>query len=105
MRARLAIEGILAWINLTPMADLEHLASNNVPVREKILEKYPIKYKPIADLLIGKEGLSELSSMTDFSVVIDESLRRFPAKGLILWKYKEWTLTNIQNVVNEYLSV
>lgn len=107
MKTHIVIEGILAWINMTPISEIEQLASTDTPVRDKILAQYPLKYKPVADLLLGAQGRKYLADMgeNDFTVVIDEALRRFPAKGLILWKYKNWTIHNIKAIVTEYLSL
>lgn len=107
MKAKMAIEGIIAWISVTPIGELEDLAKSNTPIRDRVLSQYPLQLKPIADMLIGKKGLQELRSFTDndCSIVIDEALRRYPAKGLILWKYKDWTIKNVRDAIAEFLAL
>jgi hypothetical protein len=107
IKVKIAIEGILFWIKEVPLSELQHLADNELPVRESVLRRFPLKYKYIADIAIGINGKKELANLSDIELetIITESLQRFPAKGLILWKHKEWSLKNIRQAINEYLSM
>ena len=107
IKIKIAIEGILFWIKEISLSELQHLASNGLSVRESVLRRFPLKYKYIADIAIGANGKRELASLSDMELetIIAESLKRFPAKGLILWKHKEWSLRNIKEIINEYISM
>jgi hypothetical protein len=95
-----ALDALVRWVASERVEDLRRAAERREDLAARLEARYGAAGLGVARAWLGRDALDALRGMgpADIAAVVDETVRRAPAQGLVLWMPRGWAEEQLSRV-------